>query len=584
MSFSKFMNIHNSLPDLRGMFRDCHSIENGPVCDDDIIDMYYTYYYCDLMKGSPACGNNVTNMSHTYYCCFNLTGNPACGPNVTNMSHAYYYCSNLTGPPVCGPNVTNMSWAYASSRKISGEPVCGPKVKDMSYAYDYGASITGNAICGNNVINMANTYFYCQNLTGSAACGDNVINMVGTYYTCTNLAGPPVCGNNVVNMHEAYCFCYKLTGPPVCGPNVKDFSMTYRNCNNMTGTPVCGNNVINMAGAYWGCRRLTGSPVCGSNVIDMDSTYAGCIGLSGNPVCGPNVTNMGGAYSSCNKLTGSAICEENVINIRRTYYNCFNIAPNAYFYSNNIQDCGSCFGNYMSSRILNIYVPQNSTTLYSCLQTIYYDSLVGQPITWTEDMTNQCYYNTQYNLYIYPVANVREVHNEHLNAKQTFGITFYLVGGVASDERATVTEGDSYSTEIITTESTLVFTSASVTMGGVDISDNCLTMTDTKIYINIPYVTGDINIDARSAQSIYPCTSITCNSSMTLGVGNDANLNVVVEPTNCTDSVYWDVSDSSAISVYESSGGYWVHAVKAGSYTVTLYCGDNSCTSSITIK
>jgi hypothetical protein len=182
------------------------------------------------------------------------------------------------------------------------------------------------------------------------------------------------------------------------------------------------------------------------------------------------------------------------------------------------------------------------------------------------------------------VANVREVHNEHLNAKQTFGITFYLVGGVASDERATVTEGDSYSTEIITTESTLVFTSASVTMGGVDISDSCLIMTDTKIYINIPYVTGDIYIDARSAQPAYPCTSITCNSSMTLGVGNDANLNVVVEPTNCTDPVYWDVNDSSAISVYKSSGGYWVHAVKAGSYTVTLYCGDNSCTSSITIK
>ena len=71
---------------------------------------------------------------------------------------------------------------------------------------------------------------------------------------------------------------------------------------------------------------------------------------------------------------------------------------------------------------------------------------------------------------------------------------------------------------------------------------------------------------------------------MTLEVGNDANLNVNIQPSDTTDSLYWDISDSSALSVYKSSGGYWVHAVKAGSYTVTLYCGDKSCTSYITIK
>ena len=583
MSFSKFMNIHNSLPDLRGMFRDCYSIENGPVCDDNIIDMYYTYYYCNLMKGNPVCGPNVVNMSHTYYCCSNLTGDPVCGPNVTNMSHTYYYCGKLTGAPVCGPNVTNMAWTYADSRNISGEPVCGPKVKDMSRTYHYGAGIIGNAACGNNVVNMASTYYFCQNLTGSAACGDNVMCMTSTYYFCKNLAGPPVCGNNVVNMYEAYCFCNKLTGPPACGPNVKDFSVAYRSCWNMTGAPVCGDNVINMAGTYWDCNRLTGSPVCGPNVTDMDSTYANCRYISGEPACGPNVTNMVSTYSRCAKLTGSAICEENVINIHGAYYNCFNIAPNAYFYSNNIQDCGSCFGNYMSSRTLNIYVPQNSTTLYTCLQTGSYHSLVGRPITWSEDIMNQCYYNTQYNLYIYPVANVREVHNEHLNVKQTFGITFYLVGGVASDERTTITEGDSYSTEISITESTLVFISASVTMGGIDISDSCLTMTDTKVTIRIPSVNGNIIIQARSAQSGYPCTSLTCNSTMSLKAGQDANLNVNIQPSNCSDSLYWDVSDPSALSVYQSSGEYWVHAVKSGTYDITFYCGNYNCKCRVTI-
>ena len=36
-------------------------------------------------------------------------------------------------------------------------------------------------------------------------------------------------------------------------------------------------------------------------------------------------------------------------------------------------------------------------------------SLVGNTITWTDDTaTNGCYYNTSYNIYIYPVANVAE--------------------------------------------------------------------------------------------------------------------------------------------------------------------------------
>jgi hypothetical protein len=36
-----------------------------------------------------------------------------------------------------------------------------------------------------------------------------------------------------------------------------------------------------------------------------------------------------------------------------------------------------------------------------------YYSIVGSPITWTDDFaTNGCYYNTSYNIYIYPVANV----------------------------------------------------------------------------------------------------------------------------------------------------------------------------------
>jgi hypothetical protein len=61
--------------------------------------------------------------------------------------------------------------------------------------------------------------------------------------------------------------------------------------------------------------------------------------------------------------------------------------------------------------------------------------------------------------------------------------------------------------------------------------------------------------DTFNVHVTAPCTSLTCNGAMTIGVGADANLNVNVQPSNCTESVYWDVSDSSALSVYKSSGG-----------------------------
>lgn len=97
-------------------------------------------------------------------------------------------------------------------------------------------------------------------------------------------------------------------------------------------------------------------------------------------------------------------------------------------------------------------------------------------------------------------------------------------------------------------------------------------------------VSGQTFSDTFNVHVTAPCTSLTCNGAMTLGVGADANLNVNVQPSNTVDNVYWDVSDSSALSVYKSSGGYWVHAVKPGNYTVTLYCGNRAATCRVTIE
>lgn len=161
-----------------------------------------------------------------------------------------------------------------------------------------------------------------------------------------------------------------------------DFSNAFNNMRNLTIVSI-PNNVVNLSNTYKDCIRLTGSPVCGNNVTDMSSAYSGCNNLTGSPACGNNVTNMFIAYHNCPNLYG-----------------------NGYFYSNNVADIQNCFYGRNTSNYLNLYVPANSTTLNTCLYNNT-SSMVGTSIDWTDDIaTNGRYYNTQYNIYIYPVENV----------------------------------------------------------------------------------------------------------------------------------------------------------------------------------
>jgi hypothetical protein len=91
-----------------------------------------------------------------------------------------------------------------------------------------------------------------------------------------------------------------------------------------------------------------------------------------------------------------------------TYTNCRNLTGNGYFYSPKVSSITNCFYGRNTNNQLSLYVPSNSTTLTTCLFNST-SSMVGNTITWTDDTAaNGCYYNTAYNIYIYPVANVAE--------------------------------------------------------------------------------------------------------------------------------------------------------------------------------
>jgi hypothetical protein len=148
----------------------------------------------------------------------------------------------------------------------------------------------------------------------------------------------------------------------------------------------------------------------------MAYAYTNCYNLTGSPACGDNVTNMHSTYNECRNLTGSPVCGPNVIIMNKTYYNCRNLGSNGYFYSNRVSDIYSCFGERNTNTRLNLYVPANSTTLTTCLNTDSTTSLTGTSITWTNSVAaNGYYYNATRNIYIYPVANVEQAYKDNEN-------------------------------------------------------------------------------------------------------------------------------------------------------------------------
>ena len=243
--------------------------------------------------------------------------------------------------------------------------------------------------------NISTMFNNCRNLAMSL---DNiglnhqyVTNMAYAYLLCSNLTGSPVCGPNVTNMAYAYQHCSNLTGSPVCGPNVRCMSRAYLRCSNLTGSPVCGPNVTDMSYAYHSCTNLTGSPVAYNNVYD-GNTY--------------DDKGMAHAYYGCVNLTGNLYLRN----------------PNAiiYHHSNWLRESyhGPFYdmlgGRGSNPLRINIFVVNNSNTnnvLYNSTRyyedsntqvTMHHTSIVGSDnLTWTQNTSNKCYYNTAYNIYCY---------------------------------------------------------------------------------------------------------------------------------------------------------------------------------------
>ena len=86
-------------------------------------------------------------------------------------------------------------------------------------------------------------------------------------------------------------------------------------------------------------------------------------------------------------------------------------------------------------------------------------------------------------------------------------------------------------------------------------------------------------LDTVSFDAI-PCESISIDSSISIsGIGATATLTPVVTPSNTTDEITWESSDTSVATVENGV----VTAYRPGSATITVTCGEQSATCAVTV-
>ena len=168
----------------------------------------------------------------------------------------------------------------------------------------------------------------------------------------------------------------------------------------------------------------------------------------------------------------------------------------------------------------------------------------------------------------------------------TYTVTKNLSNVSCSNSASSVTEGSSYYAEL-TCSDDYEITSVKVLMNGVDITSQVYTPENSEGIINIPSVSGNIQITASaiktsSEPTTIPCTSISLNkSSLSFSSLNSTQtLTATVTPSNTTDTVQWSSSSTSVATV---SNGV-VTSKGNGSCTITAICGSKIATCSITVS
>lgn len=163
----------------------------------------------------------------------------------------------------------------------------------------------------------------------------------------------------------------------------------------------------------------------------------------------------------------------------------------------------------------------------------------------------------------------------------TYTVTNVLEHTTNSNADTVVNASASY-TANISADSGYVIDSVTVTMNGVDVTSTYY----SNGVINIPSgsINGNIVITATSIVDVssIPCTAITLSDATHTftNAGETKTLTATLTPANTTDTITWSSSNTSVATVNNGV----VTSVANGSAIITVTCGSQSATCSITVS
>lgn len=165
-----------------------------------------------------------------------------------------------------------------------------------------------------------------------------------------------------------------------------------------------------------------------------------------------------------------------------------------------------------------------------------------------------------------------------------YDITYSLTNANTSSSKSYVHKGESFNTTLSVSDSSMKFTSVTVTMNGIDITNSCCSITNARATIFIQSVTGHVHITAQTSKIEVICTKIVFSTSK-LSVNSssgtlDMKKYLVLTPSNATQPVTWH-SDNQNIAI--SSNGLLTLSYK-GSVKIQARCNDMAATINVVIS
>lgn len=167
--------------------------------------------------------------------------------------------------------------------------------------------------------------------------------------------------------------------------------------NNMNNPIHIPNGVTNLAYSVYQCNTFNQPIDIPNSVVNMTSAFGQCRNLN-QPITIPNsVISIASAFYNCRNLNSPIVIGSGVQNAVSAFNNCINLSGNIVIYAKNANTT-YMLSNHNNTFPLNIFVYAGSNTENSLRSNRL---VISGQLTWVDDATNHCFYNTNTNIRVY---------------------------------------------------------------------------------------------------------------------------------------------------------------------------------------